>query len=182
MLRFILALGLLVSSMPAFSKDCVVVPSVSLCGVSLKASQSEFERSFGEPDGRISMGKDRVGLFYGTNFIVIFWHGKIWEVQNWVRKNIVDATDWFGYVGFGRNDRETRAKFQDWNPWNEPMPSKAVNMAMPILDSDGASDIREIRGGSIFLLFDQQELDCGIDRSKVTYIKVNFGGEPVGQP
>lgn len=176
-LRTALALGLLTSSAATFSKDCIIVPAVSLCGVPIKAPQAAFEKAFGEPDGRINMGKDRVGLLYGINFVVIYWHGRIWEVQNWTRPE-TGPTDWIGYVGFGRKDRETRVHFPRWNPWEEPSPKdKDARRDMPTVDGDEYSDVKKIRGGTAFFLFDAQDTHKR-ERSRVTYIKVNFDGEP----
>ena len=172
-LFFVIAVGF---SATALSKDCVVVPAKSLCGVPLGASQTEFEKKFGEPDGRIAMGKERTGLLYGTNFIVIFWHGKIWSVENWDRNA---GSHWMGYVGFGRKDRETKLVFHNWDPWKSlSYDGKKAPKDMPIVDGDEWSDVIKMRGGSVFILYDPMINDVRRERWSVNSIRVGFDGEP----
>lgn len=175
---------IVLSALPlvAFSKECLVIPAVSVCGIPLKAPQAAFEKELGEPDGRINMGKDRVGLLYGPNFMVIFSRGKLWEIHNWSRPTIRDATNWFNYVGLNRADRDTQVVFQGWNPWDVSAPTermRAVLSKMPPVSGDEYSDFRRIKGGSVFILYGEQEIGDRKERAdRVRHLEVNFGGEP----
>lgn len=168
----------------AFAKDCLVIPNVSICGVPLTASQATFEKTFGEPDGRVKLGDDdQTGLIYGSNFIVIFWHGKISDIQNWASWNGPDSMYWFNYIAYGRADRKTWVMFPNWNPWDLGASSEKVKAALSEMPEIGVGDenseIRKIPGGSTFILYGEQETGGIKERSdRILYLKVNFNGEP----
>lgn len=179
MRRIFLLLAASLLPLVAYSKDCLIVPTVSVCGVPLKAPQATFEKTFGEPDARINMGAiDGVGLLYGNNFIVIFRKGKLSEVQNWIP--LPDRPwNWLNYVGQSRE----RIVLEKWNPWDVSVPAVQVNAAlakMPIVSGDEYAEIRRIRGGTLFVLYGEQEVGDHKERSdRVIYLEVNFEGEPI---
>lgn len=170
----ILLCGLVISA-SALSRDCVVVPAKTLCGIPLTATQEAFEAGFGEPDGRIDMGKDRVGLFYGTNFVVIFWRGKIWSVENWSR---LAGMPWMDYVAVGRKDRETKLVFHNWNPWTSLSNNgKKAPKDMPEVSGDEWSDVFSMKGGAVTITYEPMINEVRRERWSVSSIIVSFDGE-----
>lgn len=179
MRRVFLLLVALLLPLTGYSEDCLVVPAVSVCGVPLKASQATFEKVFGEPDARINMSKiDGVGLLYGNNFLVIFRNGKLSEVQNWIRQPD-RPWNWLDYVG----NSHAKIVLEKWNPWDIAAPMVQVNAVlakMPIVAGDGYADVRKIRGGTLFVLYGEQEVGDHKERSdRVIYLEVSFEGEPI---
>jgi hypothetical protein len=57
--------------------------SQSVFGLSAAAKESEFRQLLGEPAAVIAMNKQRHGLLYGTNILLIFAGDKLWQARTW---------------------------------------------------------------------------------------------------
>lgn len=118
----------------------------------LSASETDFRKALGNPDGTIKMGADRRGLFYGQRLLLIFSHGKLWQVHGWdTNPNI----DFWGYVTNDRTRDSMRLVFPGWSPWDLTWQQFAQHdKEFPVEDADEVAEDRTAGKGSMTVYYD----------------------------
>jgi len=136
----------------AWADDCVFVPAKSVCGVSIKSSRKQFLQKLGEPDGQISMGKNKIGYFYGQRILIIFEKEKLWEIDGWeTNPNI----DFWNYVSNHPNRDSMKLVFTEWNPWGLTRKDVEVHEnEFPLIDADGFTEFRKAGKSSLAIYYD----------------------------
>lgn len=180
MKKTLLVTALCVAPILAIARDCVLIPGASFCAVPLTATQADFVKSIGQPDGSINMGPDRVGLVYGQRLMVIFWRNKLWQVHAWETNSNMDFWE---YIRNKPPYDPLILRFKEFSPWGltrKEFELKAKNFKS--IDGDGLSDIRLINRTLISTYYsptwDAKDNIEDWASYRVHYLKVEFGVAP----
>ena len=167
---------LCVASM-SYAQDCILIPSISLCGVPITATRTQFVKVLGNPDGLINMGPDRVGLLYGQRLILIFWHEKLWQTHAWETHSNID---FWSYVRNQEVRNSLRLKFKNWSPWGLSRKEIAQNAkTLPVVDEDEYSEIRRADKDTLSVYYKPTAINMDDPNIyQVDHIKVTFGVTP----
>ena len=145
-------LFLICTQISAWADDCIFVPDKTVCGVSIKSSRKQFLHKLGEPDGKISMGKNKIGYFYGQRILIIFEKEELWEIDGWeINPNI----DFWNYVSNHPNRDSMKLVFTEWNPWGLTRKDVEVHEnEFPLIDADGFTEFRKAGKSSLAIFYD----------------------------
>lgn len=77
----------LCTTQPLFAADLDIAVdatgSKSIFGLPPQAREADLRRLLGEPAAVIAMSKQRHGLLYGTNLMLIFDNDRLWQARTW---------------------------------------------------------------------------------------------------